>query len=307
MKKFLRDQYDKVLDNIKTNVTALKPYFENIQKASTSFLLKLVIVVIIVFSVIWLGKFTWKHLTNQDMFLVSPVTFSFETPDWATDEFVNEINSIQGLKKKYNIFEKGLTKKIVAAYENNPLISKVHYVERELPDKLKMKFELRRPAAIVKRKGKKYLIDKDCVRLPGKFYKYPEEGDDPIYIISRKSVKVPGHGERWNDRSIEDGINLLNYLKHNKIDKLLKIASIDVSKIRGNRKDGNIEVELWTKKGAMIKWGCSASSGQVSELSDYEKLQNLLSVAKEEGLDLDNMEYVDVRWKTPLAKRVSAR
>jgi hypothetical protein len=57
----------------------------------------------------------------------------------------------------------------------------------------------------------------------------------------------------------------------------------------------------------MIKWGCPASSGRVNELSDYEKLQNLLSVAKEEGVDLSNMEYVDVRWKTPLAKRVSAR
>ncbi|MGR3304453.1 MAG: cell division protein FtsQ/DivIB, partial [Candidatus Scalindua sp.] len=284
MKKFLRDQYDKALDKIKANIAALKPYLENIQKASTSFLLKLVIVVVIVFSVIWFGKFTWKNLTDQDMFLVSPVTFSFETPDWATDKFINEINNIQGLKKRYNIFEKDLTKKIVEAYENNPLISKVHYVERELPDKLKMKFELRRPVAIVKRKGKKYLIDKDCVRLPGKFYKYPEEGDDPIYIISRRAVKVPGYGERWNDRSIEDGINLLNFLKHNKIDKLLKIASIDVSKIRGNRKDGNIEVELWTKNGAKIKWGCPASSGHVSELSDYEKLQNLLSVAKEEGV-----------------------
>jgi hypothetical protein len=307
MKKFLRDQYDKALDKIRANIDVLKPYLENIQKASTSFLLKLVVVVVIVFSVIWFGKFTWKYLTNQDMFLVSPVTFSFETPDWATDKFINEINNIQGLKKKYNIFEKDLTKKIVAAYENNPLISKVHYVERELPDRLKMKFELRRPAAIVKRKGKKYLIDKDCVRLPGKFYKYPEEGDDPIYIISRKSVKIPKYGKRWNDRSIEDGVNLLNFLKHNKIDKLLKIASIDVSKIRGNHKDGNIEVELRTKNGAMIKWGCPASSGRVNELSDYEKLQNLLSVAKEEGVDLSNMEYVDVRWKTPLAKRVSAR
>ena len=64
-----------------------------------------------------------------------------------------------------------------------------------------------------------------------------------IYIISRRSVKVPGYGERWNDRSIEDGINLLNFL----------------------------------------------------------------SVAKEEGVALANMEYVDVRWKTPLAKRVSTR
>ncbi|MGR3304460.1 MAG: hypothetical protein ACUZ8I_18445 [Candidatus Scalindua sp.] len=56
------------------------------------------------------------------MFLVSPATFSFETSDWATDKFINEINNIQGLKKKYNIFEKDLTKKTVAVYGNNPYL-----------------------------------------------------------------------------------------------------------------------------------------------------------------------------------------
>jgi len=307
MKKFLRAQYDKVIDKIRADIATVKPYFEKVQKASISLSLKLALVVVVVFSVIWLGTFGWKRLTDQDIFLVSPATFSFETPDWATDEFIHEINNIHGLKNKYNIFEKDLTKKIVDVYEGSPLISKVNYVERELPNKLKMEFALRRPVAIVKRKRKKYLVDKDCVRLPEKFYKYPEEGDEPIYIISKKSVKVPEYGEKWKDRSIEDGVNLLNYLKHNKIEKLLKIVSIDVSKIGGRRKDGKIGVELWTKDGAKIKWGFSTSSGQVNELSNYEKLQNLLSVAMKEGADLENMEYVDVRWKTPLAKRINIR
>lgn len=307
MKEFLREQYDKAVDKIKVNFDALKPHLERIQTVSISVSLKLAVVTIIVFSIMWSGKFTWKYLTNQNMFLVSPATFSFETPDWATDEFINEINNIHGLKKHYNIFEKDLAKKIMDTYEKSPLIAKVCYIERELPNRLNMRFELRRPVAIVKRKRKKYLVDNDCVRLPEKYYKYPEEGNDPIYIVCRRSVKVPAYGERWNDRSIEDGISLLNYLKHNKIDKLLKIASIDVSKIGGRRNDGKIDVELWTKDGAKIKWGCSASSGQINELSDYEKLQNLLSVAMEEGVDLANMEYVDVRWQTPLAKRISIR
>ncbi len=306
MKKLLKAQYDKIIDKIRADIATVKPYIENMRKRSILFLLKSALVVVIVFSVIWLGKFGWKRLTEQDLFVVSPATFSFEAPEWATDEFAHEINNIHGLKDKYNIFEKDLTKKIVNAYENSPLISKVNYVQRELPNRLKMKFELRRPVAIVKRKRKKYLIDKDCVRLPEKFYNYPEEGD-PIYIISKKSVKAPGYGEKWKDRSIEDGINLLNYLRHNKVDKLLKIVSIDVSKIGKRHKDGKIGVELWTKDGAKIKWGFSASSGQVNELSNYEKLQNLLSVAMEAGADLENVEYVDVRWKTPLAKRISIR
>jgi len=306
MKKLLKVQYDKVVDLIKAKITTVKPYFENMRKASILFLLKLALVVALVFSAIWLGKFGWKRLTEQDIFVVSPATFSFEAPDWATDEFAHEINNIHGLKDKYNIFEKDLTKKIVNVYESSPLISRVNYVQRELPNRLKMKFELRRPVAIVKRKRKKYLVDKDCVRLPKKFYNYPVEGD-PIYIISKKSVKVPKYGEKWKDRSIEDGISLLNYLRHNKVDKLLKIVSIDVSKIGDRNKDGKIGVELWTKDGAKIKWGFSASSGQVNELSNYEKLQNLLSVAMEAGAELENVEYVDVRWKTPLAKRISIR
>ena len=306
MKKLLKVQYDKVVNLIKGKIATVKPYFENMRKASILFILKLALVVVVVFSVIWLGKFGWKRLTEQDVFVVSPATFSFEAPDWATDEFAHEINNIHGLKDKYNIFEKDLTKKIVNVYESSPLISKIHYVQRELPNRLKMKFELRRPVAIVKRKRKKYLVDKDCVRLPKKFYNYPVEGD-PIYIISKKSVKVPKYGEKWKDRSIEDGISLLNYLRHNKVDKLLKIVSIDVSKIGDRNKDGKIGVELWTKDGAKIKWGFSASSGQVNELSNYEKLQNLLSVAMEAGAELENVEYVDVRWKTPLAKRISIR
>jgi hypothetical protein len=306
MKKFLKNQYDKVINKIKADIATVKPYFEKMRKASILFLLKLALVVVVVFSIIWLGKFGWKRLTDQDIFIVSPATFTFEPPDWATDEFAHEINNIHGLKDKYNIFEKDLTKKIVNVYESSPLISKVNYVQRELPNRLKMKFELRRPIAIVKRKRKKYLVDKDCVRLPEKFYNYPEEGD-PIYIIGKKSVKVPGYGEKWKDKSIEDGINLLSYLRHNKIEKLLKIVSIDVSKIGGRHNDGKIGVELWTKDGAKIKWGFSASSGQVNELSNYEKLQNLLSVVKEAGAGLENVEYVDVRWKAPLAKRISIR
>ena len=306
MKKLLKVQYDKVVNLIKGKIATVKPYFENMRKASILFILKLALVVVVVFSVIWLSKFGWKRLTEQDVFVVSPATFSFEAPDWATDEFAHEINNIHGLKDEYNIFEKDLTKKIVNVYESSPLISRVNYVQRELPNRLKMKFELRRPVAIVKRKRKKYLVDKDCVRLPKKFYNYPVEGD-PIYIISKKSVKVPKYGEKWKDRSIEDGISLLNYLRHNRVDKLLKIVSIDVSKIGDRNKDGKIGVELWTKDGAKIKWGFSASSGQVNELSNYEKLQNLLSVAMEAGAELENVEYVDVRWKTPLAKRISIR
>ncbi|ODS33430.1 MAG: hypothetical protein SCARUB_01467 [Candidatus Scalindua rubra] len=307
MTKFLRNQYAEIVDKIRAGIATSKPYLDKIQKVSISLSFRLAIVIVIVISIVWSGKFIWKHLTNRNMFMVSPVTFSFETPDWVTDKFINEIKNIPGLDERYNMFEKDLTNKVVSAYEKSPLISKVYNIERELPNRINLKFELRRPVAIVKRKSKKYLVDKDCARLPDKFYEYPEEGNSPVYIVGNGSVKVPEYGEKWNDKSIEEGIKLLNYLKYNKIDRLLKIASIDVSNVCARRKGGKIDIIIWTKNGAKIKWGCPPSCEQLDELSNYEKLQNLLSVAKEEGAGLTNMEYVDVRWETPLAKRISVR
>lgn len=307
MIKILKRHYIKIVDKIRTGIFELRPYLEKTQKTTLSFLLKSVLVIIVIIAIMWLGKFTWRYLTNQYMFTVSPITFSFETPTWVTDRYIQEIANLPGLKKKYNMFEKDLTKNIAKIYENSPLISKIYYIERELPNRVNLKFELRRPIAIVKRKRKEYLIDKDCVRLPGEFYKYPEKGENPVYIVSKRSLKAPGYGKKWNNRGIEEGINLLNYLKYNKIDKLLKITTIDVSNIGRRVKDGKSDIILLTKNGAKIKWGCPVSCEKPNELSNYEKLQNLLSVAKEEGIGLANMEYVDVRWKTPFGKRINIR
>jgi cell division septal protein FtsQ len=307
MKKIFKYHYSKVVDKVRVNIDALKPYLEKTQKTTLSFSLWLVIVIVAVMAIMWLGKSTWQYLSNRSIFVVSPVTFSFDTPSWATDKLINEIKNFPGLEKKYNIFEKDLTRKIAETYEKNPLIYKVYHIERELPDTVNLKLELRKPIAIVKRKRNEYLVDKDCVRLLDKFYEYPERGENPVYIISSKLSKIPKYGEKWDDRSIKEGMNLLNYLRYNGIDKLLKIATIDVSNVARRLKSGKSDIILCTENGTIIKWGCPPSCERPNELSNYEKLQNLLSVAKEEGTTLANMEYVDVRWKVPLGKRIAVQ
>ncbi len=307
MKEIFKYHYSKVVDKVRVSIDALKPYLEKTQKITLSFSLWLVIVIAAVMAIMWLGKSTWKYLSNRSIFVVSPITFSFDTPGWATDRLINEIENFPGLKKKYNIFEKDLTKKIAGTYEKNPLIYKVYHIERKLPNTVNLKLELRKPIAIVKRKGKEYLVDKDCVRLLDKFYEYPERGESPVYIISSRLPKIPKYGEKWDDKSIGEGVNLLNYLRYNGIDKLLKIATIDVSNVARRLKSGKSDIILCTENGTIIKWGCPPSCERPNELSNYEKLQNLLSVAKEEGTTLANMEYVDVRWKVPLGKRITVQ
>jgi hypothetical protein len=299
--------YNKVTDKAREGIDALRPSLGKAQKITVSFSLWLVVVIVSIIVLMWLGQSTWKYLTNRSIFIVSPITFSFDTPGWATNRLINEIKNFPGLGKKYNIFEKDLTRKIAEAYEKNPLIYKVYHIERELPNMINLKLELRRPIAIVKRKGKEYLIDKDCVRLLDKFYEYPERDENPVYIICSKFSEIPAYGGKWDDRSVEEGMNLLNYLKYNGIDKLLEITTIDASNVARRLKAGKSDIVLRTENGTIIKWGCPPSCERPNELSNYEKLQNLLSVAKEEGTTLANMEYVDVRWKVPLGKRINVQ
>ena len=302
MIRVLKGPYSIVTDKVRSIIAALRQYLEKAQSIILSFSFKLVIVIAVIMVAMWSGKYAWKYLSNQNMFVVSPITFSFEAPVWTTDELINEIKNIPGLKREYNIFEKDLTRNIAELYEKNPLISKVYYVEREFPGRLNLKLELRRPIAIVKRKDKEYLIDKDCVRLPKKFYKYPLENEDAVYVVNRRRFKVVEHGEKWDNTAIEEGINLLNYLKYNKIDKLLELGAIDVSNVGKRIKRGKSDINLWTRNGTLVKWGCAPSCEKPGELSNYEKLQNLLSVVNEKGPYLVNMEYVDVRWKMPIGK-----
>lgn len=305
MIEIFKYHYSNVTDKARKGIDALRPYIVKAQKITISFSLWLVVAIVSIIVIIWLGQSTWKYLTNRSIFTVTHITFSFDTLDWPTDKLINEIKNFPGLEGKYNIFEKDLTRKIAETYEKSPLIYKVYHIERKLPNMIKLKLELRRPLAIVKRKGKEYLIDKDCVRLLDKFYEYPEGDEIPVYIICSKFSKIPAYGEKWDDRSVEEGINLLTYLKYNGIDKLLKITTIDASNVAGRLKTGMSDIILHTENGTVIKWGCPPSCERPNELSNYEKLQNLLSVAKEEGTALANMEYVDVRWKVPVGKRIN--
>ncbi len=305
MKSLLKHHYAHTIDRLKIRLSQLQPFRAKIQRTVSLFLLRAVIVAVAVMVVLWLAKSTWSYFTHQPMFLVSPKTFTFNTPNWVTDRLIEKIRKIDGLKTRYNIFENDLTKKIGEVYGKSPLISQVLSIDRRLPNTIEIRLELRRPIAIVKNKSKEYFVDKDGVRLLEDLYAWSEKERRPLYIINdRRRLQVPGYGEKWKMKSVEEGVNLLNYLRYNKIDKLLKIAAIDVSRVTNQSNGVRSDILLWTEKGTMIKWGSPPSSEQLMELSNYEKLQNLLSVANEEGTDLSDLEYVDVRWKMPVGKRI---
>ncbi len=250
----------------------------------------------------WASYEGWRRFTVLDEFCVQEVSFSISPTDGVKPGLLREIKNTEGIKGR-SLFEKDLTESVAKILETSPWVLKVHSVEKVFPNKLSVELELRKPAGVLRKNGVFYLLDDEGVVLPTRYYSgLPDQGKTP-YIQSAHIRKTPRAGARLEDPGIKAGIELIKFLKTNNAHRLLGIKVVDVSNVGRGRTMGESDIVLWTKDGVAIKWGCPPLCHQVDELSDSEKLRNLYSVVKAEGPKLASMEYVDVRWKTPRAKR----
>lgn len=245
----------------------------------------------------------WIALTDLNIFKVSPLNFEFQTPVWVTDRLRSDIKNVAALQEEYGLYEDGLTRKIADAYCKLPVVKRVDSISRIFPNTLDVKLALRKPAAIVKYGDKSYLVDNEGVLLPNEYYLMPNPDYDSPYIRSSKLSKPPPVGSTWRDRGIAEGIELIAFLRLNNIHNLFKVLVVDVSNVRKNGRSEKSDIVLWTEANTQIRWGCSSLIRQTSELTNEEKLKNLLSIAMSEGTALKQMEYVDVRWDKPIGKR----
>lgn len=266
-----------------------------------------VIVFFIVAGVVGFAVFNvpkvWNALTDLNIFKVSPLTFAFQTPAWVTDRLKNDIKNVAALQEDYGLYEDGLTRKIAEAYSKLPVVKRVDSITRIFPNTLDVKLALRKPAAIVQYGSKSYLVDNEGVILPNEYYLMPNPDYDSPYIRGSKLSKPPPVGSTWSDRGIAEGIELIAFLRLNNIHNLFKVLVVEVSNVRKRGRSEKSDIILWTEANTQIRWGCSSLIKQTSELTNEEKLQNLLSIAKSEGTALKQMEYVDVRWEKPIGKR----
>jgi cell division septal protein FtsQ len=266
------------------------------------FLLGYIIFICVTILVTWGLVKIWYSLMDLNIFRVSPSTFSFQTPPWITDRFSHDIKNLGGLRKHYSLYEHGLTQKIAEVYEGMASVKKVNSIKRIFPNKLAIRLVLRKPAVIIKSGNTTYLVDDEYVLLPKHYYKLPVEYESP-YIRIDKLSNLPPYGGIWDDKRVKTGVELVKFLDLNNILNLFKILVVDVSNVCRRDNTSRSEIVLWTENNTQIRWGCSSFCEVPDELSDEEKLQNLLSIAKSEGTNLKQMEYVDVRWKKPLGKR----
>jgi hypothetical protein len=198
-----------------------------------------------------------------------------DRPDWAGDALVSEIRTTGPLTGKMSIFDPDLVKNVSDHYAANPWVSRVLAVEKEFPNSLRVRVEMRKPLFAVEQKGQFILVDRDRVRIPGSYAQVPKFSFSIPRALGVRTA-APDAGKRWEDPAVEAAAEVSAALLDNRIDRQISIAAIDVSRVgKGGRES---EIVILAEQNVAIEWGRSTAGGAHGELPAEEKVLNLKGV-----------------------------
>lgn len=229
-----------------------------------------------VFLLILIHRSVYAYLMTDDSYTIDLSSLHVaDRPDWAGDGLVSEFKTSGPLTGKMSIFDPELTKHVTEHYATNPWVAKVISVQKEFPNTLRVKVEMRKPLLAIEMKGQYVLVDKEGVRIPGTYVQVPKFSFTVARILGVKSAP-PEAGKKWADAGIEAGIGVAEALVDNRVDRMMTIGAIDVSRVgRGGR---DSEILIHAEDSVPIEWGRSPATKEYGELTVDDKVRNLKGV-----------------------------
>jgi hypothetical protein len=258
----------------------------------------------VVFLLLIIHRKVYACYSVQDTYQINLAPLEvLNKPDWCPDSYFEQTirTSIQ-MKGKFSLFDKKLFNYLLEQYNANPWIARVESIEKQFPDNLIVKLEIRRPLAVVEIKKWNnrnfyYLVDHEAVRLPGEYYTIPSLSMPlPIIVGVKNSPPLPG--EKWHDPGLSNALSVAGVLKQYQVYARLDISSIDITNIGGRINKKESEIVLFTKNKTRIEWGRSADSNNLFEPSSAEKIKNLYQVL-EVSAQLSGIKCVKIQFEQP--------
>lgn len=228
------------------------------------------------FMLVLIHRSVYAYLMTDDNYTIDLSSLHVaDRPEWAGDGLVSEFKTTGPLTGKMSIFDPDLTKHVTEHYAQNPWVAKVLGVQKEFPNTLRIKVEMRKPLVAVEMKGQFVLVDKDSVRIPGTYTQVPKFSFTVCRVLGVKTAP-PEAGKKWSDAGIDAAVGVASALVDNRVDRMMTVNAIDVARVgRGGRET---EVVLHAEDSVPIEWGRSPATREYGELTVDEKVRNLKGV-----------------------------
>jgi len=241
-------------------------------------------------------------------FTVYPEVFRLADapPEWLGSEDLAAFRSAAAAVAPFSVFESRTSRRFEEAFSDNPWFRGVAEVRPLLPDEVEVTVRVRKPIASVERAGSYTLVDRNAVRLPGRFSRAPVGFSYPVPTIVGANLGPPPRnpGELWDDQGVREGVAValeLYALYNSDLADRIAIERIDVSNVGGRRNPRQSEIVLWTNDGVAIHWGRSRLYQGYGENPTSVKL-DLLRIIERERPGLRGLESASVLFDDPVVK-----
>ncbi|MBI5367961.1 MAG: hypothetical protein HZA54_13055 [Planctomycetes bacterium] len=217
----------------------------------------------------------YDHLLTEERYKLDPRSLAvIARPQWAGSGIDFSVGANFPYAGRVSIFEKDLVAHLAGYYGQNPWVARVVRIRKELPNRLRVQLEIRKPVAAVEQKGSYYLVDRDAVRLPGKYPRRPDLAYDVPVLIGVPTVP-PAPGQAWRDAAVDAGVAVAQTLLDYELMKSMKLIAIDVENVGGRKSARESEVVLWAEEMVPIQWGRATVTEKFGEVPVELKMKNL--------------------------------
>lgn len=253
----------------------------------------LILCLIILLALFLVLGYIWRNLTTADYFRVK---------DIVTKEVLS--TDLSYLKGK-NIFSLDLLKESRNIIRNCPDCSRVR-LARILPDRIYVEFIRRKPLALVKL-YRYFAVDEDGVI----FYNSMQpdasglfSGQAGLPVILGLETKIFGlkPGIRCETRELVTALLILKEAARNRLLKDYKIQKVDITSID----DITLKIPLTQKPGAYANWKTPNINEfleiKISQANIRDKIVIMAGLINQEKYNLEDIKYIDLRFKEPVIK-----
>jgi hypothetical protein len=230
-----------------------------------------------------------KSLTVQ---LASP-------PEWTKKfpQIVYEVLSSSGIKGEDRLLDADLAGKVGRNVSRCPWVREIREVRKFKGNRIVVDCEIRKPMALVFRKGRYYLVDSDYVRLPGVYRYRKSHPIKDLHVIYGVLSPPPEPGKVWPGKDLPSGVRLAKLLQRQPYGN--EISAVHVGNFSGRADPRKPHIYLTTPKSTKIYWGRAPGSEGRLEQSPEEKLRGIMLVYLRFKTIDGKMEYIDVRDPQP--------
>jgi len=212
---------------------------------------------------------------------------------WQNRHVLQSVEQDAGIWQEQDYLDDGLTQRLAERLARSGWVRKVVSVEKCYGGRIVARCEYRQPVAWVMHGDWCFLVDNECVRLPGRYAHVQVARAGMLQVAGVRSAP-PQVGQPWAGEDLSDAVKLIRQLAEQPFRE--QIIAVLVYNHGGREDPYEAHMELATDRpGNRIRWGRAPGEELGLEPSAEQKLALLQGLyRKYRRVDMGK-SYVDIR------------